>query len=215
MKRLALFPLPVTFFPGFPIQLNIFEERYKEMLDDCMNKDGKFGIVLIQEGCEALGPLAKPHQVGIVSKITRVEGFTQDSIHLEAKGISRFWIHELDYGKNYLQGNVEIEKLRNCNDLDNRHAQELLPLFHEYLELIDSQLQQEINFAELPRDARSLSYLTASFLQIPQLQKQALLELHETSTLTTQLIQEYKKQIRLLKLIRERAMIGQQYQLLN
>ena len=215
MKQLALFPLPVTFFPGFPIQLNIFEERYKEMVDDCVSKDGNFGVVLIREGCEALGPLAKPHRVGIVSKITNLKGFAQDRIYLEARGITRFWISDLDYGKNYLQGRVEIEKIKHSSDTDNRQAQELLPLFYEYMELVDSQLQQEINFGELPRDARSLGYLTASFLQIPQLQKQALLELQETNALTRQLIQEYKKQIKLLRLIRDKGPFEQQYQFLN
>ena len=216
MKPLPLFPLPVTFFPGFPIQLNVFEDRYKEMLGDCMNKDGNFGVVLIQEGCEALGPLAKPHRVGIVSKITKLKVMFRNQIHLEARGITRFWIFDLDYKRSYLQGKVKIEKVKPSSDLDNRYAQELLPLFNEYMDIVDSRFQREIPFGKLPRDARCLAYLTASFLQIPQLQKQALLEIEETKSLIRKLLKEYKKQIAFVKLIRERLDLGQQqYQLLN
>ena len=215
MKRLPLFPLSVTFFPGFPIQLNIFEERYKEMIEDCVNKDGKFGVVLIQEGREALGPLAKPHQVGIVSKITKLEGRSGEQIYLEARGTRRFRIFDLDYKKSYLQGNVEIEKLRHSSDMENRYAQELLPLFDRYMELIDSQFQKEFNFGVLPRDARSIAYLTASFLQVPQLQKQTLLEIEGTRALIKKLIEEYKRQIALISHIRENSHLGQQYQFLN
>ena len=44
---IPLFPLSIVVFPGQPVPLHIFEERYKEMISDC--EDGSFdhfGIVL-------------------------------------------------------------------------------------------------------------------------------------------------------------------------
>ena len=42
---IPLFPLPnVVFFPGVPLPLHVFEERYREMVADC-----------IREGQELIG----------------------------------------------------------------------------------------------------------------------------------------------------------------
>ena len=36
---LPLFPLEVVLFPDTPLPLHIFEDRYKEMIGECMAKD--------------------------------------------------------------------------------------------------------------------------------------------------------------------------------
>ncbi len=50
-RILPLFPLnSVVLFPGASIPLQIFEDRYKRMLKDCMDADSRFGICLIKSG---------------------------------------------------------------------------------------------------------------------------------------------------------------------
>jgi Lon protease-like protein len=41
---LPLFPLNLVAFPGEPLNLHIFEPRYRQLIDDCMKTDGRFGI---------------------------------------------------------------------------------------------------------------------------------------------------------------------------
>ena len=59
-RILPLFPLNSVLFPGESIPLQIFEDRYKQMLKDCLNADSRFGIVLIKSGREVGSP-AEPH----------------------------------------------------------------------------------------------------------------------------------------------------------
>ena len=42
-ELLALFPLHTVLFPGMPLPLNIFEERYKLMIGRCIDEDRPFG----------------------------------------------------------------------------------------------------------------------------------------------------------------------------
>ena len=47
--EIPLFPLPnVVLFPSVMLPLHIFEERYKTMINVCINDDAPFGIVLLK-----------------------------------------------------------------------------------------------------------------------------------------------------------------------
>ncbi|GAB4238196.1 MAG: LON peptidase substrate-binding domain-containing protein [Ekhidna sp.] len=57
MRKLALFPLNIVVFPGEEVNLHVFEPRYKQLINDCMQDQLTFGIpsyVLnkIELGCE-------------------------------------------------------------------------------------------------------------------------------------------------------------------
>ena len=51
---LPLFPLNLVLFPGMPLPLHIFEERYKAMIGECLESQMPFGVVLIRDGLEAV-----------------------------------------------------------------------------------------------------------------------------------------------------------------
>ena len=51
-QKLPLFPLNTVLFPGAPIQLHIFEERYRLMIGRCLEQSSPFGVVLIRSGSE-------------------------------------------------------------------------------------------------------------------------------------------------------------------
>ena len=58
--KIPLFPLDVVLFPDAPLPLHIFEERYKEMISECMDTDAGFGVVrLQQEGLAVIGCTAR------------------------------------------------------------------------------------------------------------------------------------------------------------
>ena len=44
VRELPIFPLPVVLFPGMPMPLHIFEERYRTMLSDIRAGDNLFGL---------------------------------------------------------------------------------------------------------------------------------------------------------------------------
>lgn len=44
MKTIALFPLNLVAFPGEEVNLHVFEPRYKQLINDCLDEDNTFGI---------------------------------------------------------------------------------------------------------------------------------------------------------------------------
>lgn len=52
-NELPLFPLHAVLLPGGPLQLQVFEPRYLDMIGRCMRTGSPFGVVRILEGSEA------------------------------------------------------------------------------------------------------------------------------------------------------------------
>ncbi|MEM6643269.1 MAG: LON peptidase substrate-binding domain-containing protein [Bacteroidota bacterium] len=44
MKQIPLFPLNIVAFPGEDINLHVFEPRYRQLINDCLEEDSTFGI---------------------------------------------------------------------------------------------------------------------------------------------------------------------------
>ena len=66
-KNIAVFPLSnAVFFPGTILPLNIFENRYLELVKDCMKKDRYFGMV---QPKSKISKVAGVYQVGCLGKI--------------------------------------------------------------------------------------------------------------------------------------------------
>src|SRR6266508_1288840 len=52
IQKLPILPLNTVLFPGAPLQLHIFEERYRLMIGRCLEQRSPFGVVLIRKGGE-------------------------------------------------------------------------------------------------------------------------------------------------------------------
>ena len=50
VTRIPLFPLRSVLCPGVALPLHVFEERYRLMVDRCLERDEPFGVVLIRDG---------------------------------------------------------------------------------------------------------------------------------------------------------------------
>jgi Lon protease-like protein len=61
---LPMFPLNMVLFPGETTKLYIFEERYKQLIDDCLENGASFGIPFMDKG--------KVQKFGSEVKINRV-----------------------------------------------------------------------------------------------------------------------------------------------
>ena len=105
-RSLPLFPLNVVLFPGSLLPITVFEKRYKLMIQDCLNSDSKFGVVLIKSGSEVGAP-AVPHLVGTVCKIIAAKYKDDGVIHITVKGEERFSLIQTYQTKPYLSAQVE------------------------------------------------------------------------------------------------------------
>jgi Lon protease-like protein len=93
---LPLFPLPdVVFFPHTRIPLHVFEPRYRQMVTDVLDGDGRFGIVLLRPGWKTdyLGAPAV-HAVGTLGTIEQADSLEDGRYNILVRGDVRFRILE-------------------------------------------------------------------------------------------------------------------------
>jgi uncharacterized protein len=195
--ELPLFPLNSVLFPGMPIRLHIFEERYKQMVHECRRNQTPFGIVLIEVGREAFGPLATPCRIGTTAYISDVQELPRGNLNILAVGRDRFQIQSLDgESKPYLMGDVDLMPFENQQSPAALRGRDLLqPLMHRYLKALEKSGAIEFDNAELPDEPLALAYLSAMLLQSENEAKQQLLEAQDTKTLLQYLIQKYNKEV--------------------
>lgn len=187
MYDLPIFPLNTVLFPGMPLRLHIFEERYKLMLQHVLRGNRTFGVCLIKSGAEALGPVALPYHTGCTARIVEVDVLEDGRANLTAVGDERFRILKSGPAMPFPRAVVENAPLLSAHSIPlARGAHVLRGQLGEYLALLNRLESQEnagdeeIDFyltgLDLPDDPLALIYLAASLLQVPAGEKQPLLE---------------------------------------
>lgn len=90
---LPLFPLGQPLFPGVRLNLQIFEQRYIQLVRMSLREDKPFGIVAIAEGNEA-GEAPEIYSVGL--QVNIVDWRQQDNglLGITVAGDRRFEIHD-------------------------------------------------------------------------------------------------------------------------
>ena len=183
-KRLRLFPLNAVLFPGAVLNLHVFEPRYKQMINECLESGEGFGVALIAEGAEAGDPNVTPHEIGSVAEIVEVQTLPFGRYFISTIGRERFRIREIVQREPYLLVDAELIDDDDAAPVPERESGELLPavrdLFDEYLEMLIEFSGQERG-VELPDgDPTGTSYLIGDSLQVAEAVKQRLLEIDDT-----------------------------------
>jgi Lon protease-like protein len=175
--ELPLFPLNTVLFPGMPLSLHIFEDRYKKMIQSCLDDKKLFGVVLIRKGQEALGPLAEPYSVGCTARIFKVQTLSEGHMQITTIGEKRFRIQSLSHQQVYLVGEVEHYPLEiEISEQVYRAAGSLRPKIRQYIHLLNQVDDVEIDPEILPEEPQVLAFLAAGLLQMPADKKQELLD---------------------------------------
>ena len=71
---MPMFPLGTVLFPYAPLPLHVFEARYRALVEDCLNGNREFGVVLIERGSE-VGGGDERYGVGTVARIVEAAQF--------------------------------------------------------------------------------------------------------------------------------------------
>ncbi len=200
MMDLPLFPLNTVLFPGTPLKLRIFEPRYLEMVALCIENKQPFGVVLIQEGVEAQGPLAKPHPIGCSARITQVEELADGHLNIIVIGKERFRILSVDgTSRPYLLGKVELYPLQpGDGEWMSAVGDRLHIWLHRYLEAFNWATSVKLDISQLPQDPLSFAFMAATILQIPLDQKQKLLAFENAVDFLTTLETTFRRELALL-----------------
>jgi len=202
MVEIPLFPLNTVLFPGIPLHLHIFEERYKLMLQHCINNDALFGVVLIRKGQEALGKLAEPYEIGCTARILQVDTLSDGRMNILAQGGERFRILSLDYRLPYLVGDIERLPMP---DSDPPDVDSLLPIVKSYIEMLGQIMPDDLDTSAInfPDDPVLNLNLSASVLQLPDMEKQNLLSVQDANELYMQLLRLYKRELRVFNQLKD------------
>lgn len=99
IMRIPLFPLDAVLFPGSALPLHIIEERYREMVGECLTENKPFGVVRADGDQMAI--------VGCTATIVRVlERYHDGRMDILCEGSRRFEIEGLDESRTFLQADV-------------------------------------------------------------------------------------------------------------
>jgi Lon protease-like protein len=163
MSELGLFPLGIVLLPTEQIPLHIFEDRYQELIGECLAEEREFGLVYAHDdGLSEIGTRAAVTEV--------LDRFEDGRMNVVVEGRERFRLLELTEGHSYQTGLVEpVED--EPDSADPEDSEQAVQLFHKLVELTGAEVEEPSLAAE------QLSFeLAGRFEFAPEL-KQRLLQL--------------------------------------
>ncbi len=128
--KLPLFPLQSVFFPGETVPLHIFEERYKQLINDCRNEAITFGIPVFINNTLSYGT-----EVQLVEVVTTYDNGEMDVICVARQVFKMLSFENQMEGKLYAGGDVEF--LDMDNSADEKLRVEVLEKVEELYGLMD------------------------------------------------------------------------------
>ena len=158
-KTIHVFPLSnFIIFPKTTVPLNIFEERYLNMVDDAMKSNKFIGMIQPVKSKNENNEQPDLHKIGCLGKITSFRETNDGRYLIEIKGVIRFQtIEEIKTNNKYREVMVDFSKF--SKDLDNN--------------------DQEIKFMDLElifKDLKSLFDKKGFIINWKALEKQSLEE---------------------------------------
>lgn len=181
-RTLPVFPLPLVLFPGAELPLHIFEPRYRQMLADCRDGDGRFGIAYVTP-TPYTDPAPSPGAVGCSAIVERAEPLSDGRFNVLVTGEQRFLLRTyLETDRLYRVAVVEqFEDEAWDSDDAAELAADVHRAFSRYLSLLNSLGATPPYRVELTESPAALSFQVAAALDIDAKVKQALLELRQPS----------------------------------
>jgi len=189
-RELPIFPLPIVLFPGAPQPLHIFEPRYRQLLQDCLAADRRFGITYVApDPTPGADPAPSAGDVGCVALIRSNQPLPDGRSDVLTVGERRFvlrgWI-----SSTHPYRVAEIEEF----DDDPTDAAEVSTLaadvrdgFGRLARALGVLTEREDQEIELPSDPQLLSFQVAASLELDAPAKQALQMIRSTSARLRQL----------------------------
>lgn len=163
-RDLPIFELPAVLLPGELMPLQIFEDRYKRMIGDCLEREEPFGIVFRDDDGGA-------RRVGCTARIAEViERFDDGRLNIVVTGEDPFQVEDRFEEADYPAGTVSpVERTDSLAPDDADQAEATREAFEE--------LVRRVSGSEPGDDVtEDDSYAIAARVELPAETKQALLE---------------------------------------
>lgn len=180
--ELPLIPLPLVFFPGMTLPLQIFEFRYRILMQTLLQTDLRFGIIHSDKSRGIAN-------VGCVGEVVKYERLVDDRFFVICKGQERFRVINVVRKAPYLVAEVQWMKDRQSVTIIEQHNLESLVLDVESYMADVIRLSNKLN-GKAGKETKDLlgsrfptpfSFLVASTFEGSPGEQQALLELEDTT----------------------------------
>jgi len=184
-ELLPLFPLGSVLLPGLVLPLNVFEPRYRTLVEELVaepeGSPREFGVVAIRSGREVgedgVRALEALYPAGCTARVEEVTALDDGRYEVVSVGCTRFRLLDIDAtaGTPYLMGLVE--RLGEPDgDGAPMFARPVARHFDAYRDLLggDGQVTD-------PSEPRRLSYLVAAAMRLDLVDRQRLLEQPDTA----------------------------------
>ncbi|GAB1373117.1 LON peptidase substrate-binding domain-containing protein [Candidatus Kapaibacterium sp.] len=168
MIKIGIFPLNVILFPESVYPLHIFEERYKQLINECYTNNLEFGINYISP--------AGISEVGCSAMVSQVlKKYPDGKMDIIVQGISRYRLNRIWQGQE-LYYSADVEPFADDDyGVDFGLMEEAVRLYNKIAEGITSLKIDKIDPNNI--DAKFPSFLIAQKAGLTPEQKQSLLEI--------------------------------------
>ncbi|MDQ6849618.1 MAG: LON peptidase substrate-binding domain-containing protein [Actinomycetota bacterium] len=202
---LPLFPLGHVLLPGSPLPLRVFEERYRQLMQDVAGDGGdrRFGVVALSAGLEVRSALTAGEQefarIGTVAEIMEAQLTADGAGALVAVGSQRFRINRIiDAGKLYLQADVDYLD-EPVGELPDTLPDSARALAIEYARLLSRLTGVQPETEPYPSDPAVLSYRIALEAPLDPADRQVLLEQETAAERLHRLVRLLRREVVLLR----------------
>jgi Lon protease-like protein len=158
------------------LPLHIFEERYKQMIRECIEEDAPFGVLLIKSGEEAGDASVVPHDVGTTARILQVEYLDDGRMNIFSIGQQRFRIVAITTTEPYLRAEVTAIDQHPAGDAAWSAMPRARQVFDDYLKTYFAAADQWVREVYLPEDPGDAADYIAARCDVPPEAKQQWLE---------------------------------------
>ena len=162
VDEIGLFPLGIVLLPTEQVPLHIFEPRYRELIEQCLEDGSEFGLVFADEdGLRAIGTRTAVTEV--------LERFDDGRLNIVVEGGDRFRLVEVHERETFHTGETEpvVDQL---DPADEETKEQALALFRRLVELTGSEVE------EPEAEGVQLSFALASRFEFAPPVKQELLQ---------------------------------------
>jgi Lon protease-like protein len=165
-REIGIFALPTVLVPGERMPLHIFEDRYKQLIDDCVDHDQEFLLLYADEvGTRELGCAARVEEV--------LERFDDGRLNIVVEGTALLRVVEITRGQTYTTAMADEA----AEDLAvTQETEPLLELYRQIAAAGGGDPEED-----LLASGRPLSYAIMARVDFPAAEKQRVLELRSES----------------------------------
>lgn len=179
---IALFPLKSVLFPKGRLPLQIFEQRYLDLVTRSLRSNNGFGVCLLREGEEVMRPGTRQqvHRIGMLARIVDWDQLPNGLLGITVEGERKFEVEDCHFEDNQLlTARVRYSDTDYAGEppLEVEDSQEALVDLVE--QLVSHPVINKLGMNIAYHDLRELGWRLSELVPLTLERKQALLELND------------------------------------